>query len=783
MSHSERAWPRLKKQPGTDAGTAPNPGHAQPPATFFLRSEREMQRAEAEKSSRRQDHDEDNNYGVESLNDTLEAAFAPEPPERPSSPSNPASAKKRKIGNPVHPKIAAAAQRIISSEERPSSRTSSITSPAQRPLTPSPTRRRVRSESLTSLGRSFTPLRTSDGSTRSPSVKSVRLSDEEGSIIDDTASQALHSSSEDDDVFADDTMGETASLNMPQSSIPQLVMPSISMPARRPFTERGKRIPRLRIMVAGPSGIGKTSLIKSIVQACGDIVHVDPAVNIDSSSTSATRTDNVFETHASTRSYPSWWSEEIEQGRGLRRRKSMGDSILERNISLIDTPGWIMSGASDRENMADTIGAIHESIEASFRRNALTGELSDTDLLGVLSGNGGFQVDVILYMFHPSEFTMFPCGWKFADNFAASHQINPPEIDVLRRLSTLTNIVPIIGRADTCTSDNLMDTKTAIRSSLEAAGIRTFTFHTADAADASAPSPFAVSSALSEDAETLDASVLMSSEYVQPLVSSDLSQLVDQLFDPDNAQWLRHCAVKKFIQWRRDYLKSSFDSHKRELRELALERLGCLHDAAPSSISSMFSSPSGFLAPQVPTPSQRGASPTPFRLVPAMGTTSQYDFGRRIDAHDIDGESMQLPQWAYNLKIALNIENRERKQLTMGTHERHNANSALIRSGHDISPHSKSSDLENFDHRDPLGLLALSQRLNVSRWSLLQVVGGCGAVATILVWVTRNWATVPEALGLSTPSVQIPGYAAVSARENSKAPLGLFKAFLTGGKW
>jgi hypothetical protein len=406
MSHPERVWPRTKKQPCTDAGTAPISGHAQPPTTFFLRSERDMQKAEEEKSSRHQDLDEDNNYGVESLNDTLEAAFAPKSPERSLSPSATASGKKRKIGNHVHPKIAAAAQRIISSEERPSSRKSSTPHPAQRPLTPSPTRRRVRSESLISLGRSFTPLRASDTSTpQSPSVKSVRLSDEEGSLIDDTASQALHSSSDDEDVFADDTLIESTSPTMPASSIPQLVMPSISMPARRPFTERGKRIPRLRIMVAGPSGIGKTSLVKSIVQVCDDIVHVDPIVAIDSSSNSNTHKDQVFETHASTKSYPSWWSE-IEQGRGLRRRKSMGDSILERNISFIDTPGWVLSGASDAENIIDAINTIHESIEASFRRNTLTGELSDADLLSVLSGNGGFQVDVVLYMFQPSEFAI-----------------------------------------------------------------------------------------------------------------------------------------------------------------------------------------------------------------------------------------------------------------------------------------------------------------------------------------------------------------------------------------
>ncbi|KAI4716228.1 hypothetical protein E4T48_07596 [Aureobasidium sp. EXF-10727] len=765
MSNSDRAWPRTKKQPCTDAGTAPIPGYAQPPTTFFLRRERDMEKAQAEQASQQHDQDKDHDYGVESLDETLEAAFASKAPALSSSPSETVSGKKRKIGNPVHPKIAAAAQRIISSEERPSSRTSSISSSAPRPLTPSPTRRHIRSESLTSLGRSFTPLRASDTSTpQSPSVKSVRLSDEEGSIIDDTASQALHSSSEDDDVFADETLVQSASSTVPQGSIPQLVMPSISMPARRPFTERGKRMPRLKIMVAGPSGIGKTSLIKSIVQLCDDIVHVDPIAAIDSSSTSTARADQILETHASTKSYPPWWSE-IEQGRGLRRRKSMGDSILERNISFIDTPGWVMSGASD-QNMDDAISTIHENIEACLRRNALTGELSDTDLLGVLSGSGGFQVDVVLYMFHPR-----------------SHQISSAEIEVLRRLSTLTNIVPIIGRADTCTSENLKDTKTAIRASLEAAGVGTFTFQATDVQDSLKSSPFAVSSSLSEDTETMDASVLMSSDYVQPLVSSDLAQLVDRLFEPDNAQWLRHCAVKKFIHWRRDYLKTSFDSHKRELRELALERLGCLQDAAPSSISSVLSSPSGFLAPQASTPSQRGLSPTPFKLLPALDTTSQYDFGRRSDNQIFDRESMQLPQWACNLKIALDTETRDRKQLTKGTSERHNASSAMIKSGHETSSYVNHEEVDSLNYQDPLGLLALSQRFNIRRWNFLQVVGGCGAIATVLVWATRNWVTVSEALGLSTPSVEVPGYAVVSARDNSRAPLDFIKVLLTGGKW
>lgn len=81
----------------------------------------------------------------------------------------------------------------------------------------------------------------------------------------------------------------------------------------------------------------------------------------------------------------------------------MGESVLERNLCFVDTPGWKMSGASDQENMQDAIVPIIESIEDCMRQNILTADLNDTDLLNVFSGGGGFQVDAILYMFHPSK--------------------------------------------------------------------------------------------------------------------------------------------------------------------------------------------------------------------------------------------------------------------------------------------------------------------------------------------------------------------------------------------
>jgi len=101
-------------------------------------------------------------------------------------------------------------------------------------------------------------------------------------------------------------------------------------------------------------GVGKTSLIKAIVQTCEDIVHVDPLTTTPiqilerrKSSKSKSRhgsadaqsTTQITEVYASTRAYPAWWSD-LEESRILRRRKSMGDSVLERNLCFVDTPGF-----------------------------------------------------------------------------------------------------------------------------------------------------------------------------------------------------------------------------------------------------------------------------------------------------------------------------------------------------------------------------------------------------------------------------------------------------------
>jgi hypothetical protein len=149
------------------------------------------------------------------------------------------------------------------------------------------------------------------------------------------------------------------------SSAPQLIMPSIKMPSRRPFTAEGKAMGRLKVLIAGDSGVGKTSLVKAVVQSCEHIVHVDPFVpSTFSASASACRTAvpsrsakpnrrvssskpdgsiggtrQISEIYASTKPYPEWWSE-MDDSRLLKRRKSLGDAILDRNLCFVDTPGY-----------------------------------------------------------------------------------------------------------------------------------------------------------------------------------------------------------------------------------------------------------------------------------------------------------------------------------------------------------------------------------------------------------------------------------------------------------
>jgi hypothetical protein len=163
-------------------------------------------------------------------------------------------------------------------------------------------------------------------------------------------------------------------------------------------------------------GVGKTSLVKSIVQTCEDIVHVDPPSSITGSSTGSQRTDSTYrrhshgkqkkstdfyEIHASTKPYPSWRTDLEESKSLLRRRKSLGDTVLERNICFVDAPGF---GEDDHQQ---NVQALISYIKAQANRTLNSSDMSNGDLVDLLSGNGGQMVNAVLYLVDGSKYLIF----------------------------------------------------------------------------------------------------------------------------------------------------------------------------------------------------------------------------------------------------------------------------------------------------------------------------------------------------------------------------------------
>ena len=79
-------------------------------------------------------------------------------------------------------------------------------------------------------------------------------------------------------------------------------------------------------------------------------------------------TQQITEIFASTKSYPPWWSD-IEDTKVLRRRKSLGDTVLERNLCFVDTPGY-NNGISKMETIQSVLQYIEVQLSKPF--SALT---------------------------------------------------------------------------------------------------------------------------------------------------------------------------------------------------------------------------------------------------------------------------------------------------------------------------------------------------------------------------------------------------------------------------
>lgn len=176
-------------------------------------------------------------YGVNNLQDTIHEPTFPQGQDEPTSSGDARGGRRRSTLKPTtQPHTRDSSQASSKELYRENAGSSPARSSQEDPSPPSI------SHSLTSLSLdSQMPLSSLPSTPKSTSNRSLRPSDEES--IEDGASPASASSEDDDNEPPFQTLDST----------PQLIMPSIKMPSRRPFTERGKAMGRLKILIAGDS--------------------------------------------------------------------------------------------------------------------------------------------------------------------------------------------------------------------------------------------------------------------------------------------------------------------------------------------------------------------------------------------------------------------------------------------------------------------------------------------------------------------------------------------------
>ena len=291
----------------------------------------------------------------------------------------------------------------------------------------------------------------------------------------------------------------------------------------------------------------------------------------------------------------------------------------------------------------------------------------------------------------------------------------------------------MIAKSDTLSPEETEVFKRSTFEKLQHADIRPFTFNE-DAALAS--HPYTVCAVPSDDNDNMDASVLMSSEYVQPLIPSELSTLVQRVFDHDNIAYMRHLAARKLVR---------------------------TQNSKALTVSNLFPRNPSSPVHGRPLASTAYSSSTSRAIVSYANGMSPYTQARIAD-HTQQEEKLaqiRLARWAGELQRSLQNERARYEAISRG--ERAvwltEKMSECINDG-SLVPVPNSSlaartekDLEAtkpegsrlsshrglLDPGDPLGLLRWNEVVKRKGWIAFQVVGSVGILGAVAVWVWRTW--------------------------------------------
>lgn len=212
----------------------------------------------------------------------------------------------------------------------------------------------------------------------------------------------------------------------------------------------------------------------------------------------------------------------------------------------------------------------------------------------------------------------------------------------------------------------------------------------------------------------------MSPDYIQPLITSELTELVSHLFSLNGSSWLRHSAAKKYMQWR----------------------------DAPGPRPQHLYRPLSMSGPAMTL------SPTTGALIgrPPLMLARVNHYERNASA-----PRLQMVDWAADLQRSLATEKAQYEVLATGERaawlaEKLNecvqegtlitVNDSKEVSGARRRKRRGPSSRTTSHHQDPLGLLQAAADLKAKSWLALEVLGSLGILGGIAYWLARQrWQT------------------------------------------
>lgn len=139
-------------------------------------------------------------------------------------------------------------------------------------------------------------------------------------------------------------------------------------------------------------------------------------------------------------------------------KAELEEKQFKAKLSVIDTPGF-GDYVNNRDSWAPIVDFIDDQHEAYMRQEQQPLRTDKTDL----------RVHACLYFIRPTGHTSVPFTYtRFPATLMPppSFRLKPLDIEIMKRLGTRVNLIPVIAKADTLTQNDLYAFKQRVRNQL-----------------------------------------------------------------------------------------------------------------------------------------------------------------------------------------------------------------------------------------------------------------------------------------------------------------------------